>query len=169
MADRTDTFYSVADDALVGYGAQLLVGNGASPETYQAVAGVTEITPGEQSNSDIDVTHLRSPNRHREHRSGIRDSGPFNVTGIWLMDDESQSVNGGGAGSFVSAGLAGMAVDGLNRNFKIVYYHDGSPSKTLGPFEAYVATFQPGAVVLDDKVGFVCNIMPTQAYDQNLP
>ena len=45
MANRTDTYYA-ATGAIHGYGAQLMVGDGASPETFEAIAGVVSITPG---------------------------------------------------------------------------------------------------------------------------
>lgn len=167
MADYTDTFYRIADDAIHGYGAQLMVGDGASPETFQAIAGILSIQPGEISTADIDTTHLRSPNRHREHRAGIRDSGPFTVTGTWLPKDESQSYTGGGSGSFVSGGLAYLAAQGTNHNFKIVL-NDGSPA-TEWPFRAYVASFTPGGIGVDDRITFTATFQPVQDYTADLP
>src|SRR5690606_13225139 len=153
--------------AIHGYGAQFLVGNGASPEVFEAVAGVLSVTPGELSTADIDTTHLRSPNRHREHRSGIRDSGPWSLTGTYLPDEESQSNTGGGSGAFQGGGLMAMAADGVNRNFKVIF-NDGSPATEL-IFRGYVASFQLGEIGVDDKVNFTASIQPTEAYDANLP
>lgn len=167
MSNRTNQFYPIADDAIHGYGAQLLVGNGASPETFQALAGLLSIQPGEINASDIDTTHLRSPNRHREHRSGIRDSAPFTVTGTWLPKDESQSYTGGGAGSFVGGGLAKHAADGQNRNYKIVL-NDGSPA-TEWPFRAYVASFTPGEIGVETKIDFTATFQPVVDYTADLP
>ena len=98
MANRTDTFY--AADAIHGYGAQLKVGNGASPETFEAVALLRRITFGEMSTAVIDKTHLRSPAAHREKLMGLRDSGPFSIEGIYNPDEESLNNTGGGSGSF---------------------------------------------------------------------
>lgn len=95
MPDRSNTNYA-AEDAIHGYGAQLMVGDGGTPEVFEAIAGVVSITPGEMSTADIDRTHLRSPDAHREHMPGIRDSGPFELEMIWLPKEQSQSNAGGG-------------------------------------------------------------------------
>ena len=75
--DRTDTFYAINDAVKNGYGVQLEVGDDASPESFQAIAAITEITPGDMSTEDLDRTHLRSPDAHKEHGPGMRDSGPL--------------------------------------------------------------------------------------------
>lgn len=165
--DRTDTFYAVADDAIHGYGAQLLVGDGASPEVFEAIAGIVSITPGEMTTADIDTTHLRSPDAHREHRAGIRNSGPFTVAGVWLPAEQSQSNTGGGTGAFQSGGLVALWRGRANHNFKIVL-GDDSPA-TEWPFRGYVSQFQPGAIGLDDKIDFTAAFQPTEAYDADLP
>lgn len=155
--DRTDTFYA-ATDAIHGYGAQWLIGNGASPETFQAVAGVVSITPGDMSTAVIDRTHLRSPDAHREKMAGIRDSGPFTMELIWFPNDESQSNAGGGAGSFTAGGVVKLWIDRTERNMKIVL-NDASPS-TEWPFAGVITRFQPGAIGIDDKIGATVEVTP---------
>lgn len=169
MSDRSNTFYAVADSAIHGYGAQLMVGDGGGSETFQAIAAILSITPGDMSTADIDTTHLRSPDAHREHRAGIRDSGAFTVTGVWLPTDESQSNAGGGSGSFTSGGLIALWRGRQNHNFKIVLPdNEGSPSIEW-PFRGYVSQFQPGEIGVDDKINFTASFMPTEAYDSDLP
>ena len=169
MADRTDTFYAVADSAIHGYGAQLEVGDGGGSETFQAIAAILSITPGDMSTADIDTTHLRSPDAHREHRAGIRDSGAFTVTGTWLPTDESQSNAGGGSGSFTDGGLIALWRGRQNHNFRIVLPdNEGSPS-IVWAFRGYVSQFQPGEIGVDDKINFTASFMPTEAYDADLP
>lgn len=168
----TDQFFSAADDAIHGYGAQLEVGDGASPEVFEAIAAIVSITPGEMSTADIDTTHLRSPDAHREHRAGIRNSGPFTVKGIWLPLSVSQSNAGGGSGAFVSGGLPALWRGRENHNFriKVAGSEAGSPDSSLiWPFRGYVASFQPGEIGLDDKIDFTATFMPTEAYDADLP
>jgi hypothetical protein len=166
MADRTNDFYAL-DNAIQGYGAQIMVGDGASPESFEAIAGVTSITPGEMSTADILRTHLRSPLRHQEHAPGLRDSGPFVLEGKWLPDEQSQSNEGGGSGPFASGGLIKLWREAQIHNFKIVL-GDGSPG-TEWPFRGYVSRFQPGQIVGDDNINFTCEMQPTEAYDANLP
>lgn len=169
MADRTDTFYA-AEAAIHGYGAQLLVGNGASPEVFEAVAAITSITPGDMSTEDIDRTHTRSPDAHMEHMPGMRDSGPFQLEGIWLPKEQSQSNAGGGSGAFANGGLIAMWRDRQTRNFRIdVPYSESSPGLEWGPFRAYISQFQPGEIGVSDKINFSAALQPTQAYDTNLP
>ena len=163
MADRTNTYYA-AEGAIHGYSSQLMVGNGASPETFEAIAGVVSITPGEMSTADIKRTHLRSPDAHEEHMAGLRDSGAFTVEGIWLPTEQSQSNAGGGSGSFTSGGLVALWRGRATHNFKIVL-----PDATEWPFRGYISKFQPGSISGDDKVNFTAAFQPTEAYDADLP
>lgn len=163
MSNRTNTYYA-ATGAQSGYGTQLMVGNGASPETFEAIAGVVSIQPGDMSTADILRTHLRSPDAHQEHMPGLRDSGAFNVEGIWLPTEESQSNAGGGSGSFTAGGLVAIWRARTTRNFRIVL-----PDATIWPFTAYVSQFQPGSITNDDKIDFTAGFQPTQAYDASLP
>lgn len=167
MADRTDTFFA-AEDAIHGYGTELWVGDGATPEHFEAVAALVSITPGDMSTEDIDRTHLRSPDAHREHMAGIRDSGPFECEGIWLPTEQSQSNAGGGTGPFASGGLPALWRGRANHNFKIVITAGGTPTLEW-PFRGYVSQFQPGEIGVDDKINFSAAFQPTQAYDANLP
>lgn len=168
MPDRSDTFYA-ATGAIHGYGAQLMKGDGASPtEGFEAVATIVSITPGPMTTADIDRTHLRSPDAHREHMPGIRDSGAFTCEGIWLPNEQSQSNTGGGSGSFMGGGLIADWRERLIHNWKIVLFADGSPSIEW-PFTGYVSQFQPGVIGVDDKINFTASFQPTEAYDASLP
>ena len=168
MADRTDTFYA-ASASIHGYGAQLMKGDGASPtETFEAVAGVRRITPGQMSTADINNTHLRSPDAHHEHKPGLRDSGAFTLQVIWLPHEQSQSNAGGGSGSFTGGGLIADWADRTTHNWKIVLYADGSPSIDW-PFNGYVSQFQPGEIGPDNIIEATVSFQPTQAYDSTLP
>lgn len=168
MADRTDTFYA-AEDAIHGYGAQLQVGDGSSPEVFESIAGVVRITPGAMTTEDIDRTHLRSPDAHREHMPGIRDSGAFSVEMIWLPDEQSQSNVGGGSGAFSGGGTIALWRDRTIHNFRIVLFRPGSPAAVLWPFRGYVSQFQPGEIGVADKINATASFMPTEAYDADLP
>ena len=174
MPDRTDTFYP-AEGALHGYGSQLMVSNGASPAVWEAIAGVVSMTPGEMNTEDIDRTHLRSPDAHREHMPGLRDSGAIVVNFIWLPTEPSQSNAGGGAGPFTTGGLVALWRERKTHDFKIVL-NDGDAAAlptpilpTEWPFRGYVSKFQPGEIGAEDKIDGTAEFRPTQAYDVNLP
>lgn len=168
MSDRTDQFYA-AEDAIQPYGAQLMKGNGASPEVFEAVAGVTRITPGAMETADGRRTHLRSPDAHHEHMPGMRDSAAFGLGLIWLPEEQSQSNTGGGSGSFSAGGLIADWRARTIHNWKIVL-GDASPAIEW-PFRGYVNRFQPGEIDVssNDPITAEAGIMPTQAYDADLP
>lgn len=166
MANRTGDFYP-ADTSVHGYGAELLVGSAASPNSFEAVAGVVRITPGEMSTEDIDITHLRSPDAHREHRPGLRDSGAFSAEVILMPGDESQNNAGGGDEAFESGGLIAMWRNRTTHDF-IIRFAEGSPSHEW-PFRGYVSSFQLGEIGPDDVVKATVGIQPTQAFDTDLP
>lgn len=166
MSDRTDTFYP-AEDAIHGYGAQLQVGDGQSPEAFESIAAVKTITPGEMATADMDRTHLRSPDAHKEHAPGMRDSGAFTCELIWLPTEQSQNNAGGGSGAFSSGGIIAMWRARTIHNFKIVL-NNGSPALEW-PFRGYVSRFQPGQIGEDSEIMATAEFRPTQAYDADLP
>lgn len=169
MANRTGTNYSAETLAKFGINAELLVGDGASPESFESIAGIRAITPGEVNSSDILLTHLRSPDRHEEHAPGRRDSAPFQFRAIWMPDEESQSNAGGGSGSFAGGGLFFLQRTQAIRNYLIRFDDGGSPVGFEWPFRGYIASLTPGEVVDNNIVELNGSIMPTASYSEALP
>jgi hypothetical protein len=168
MADLTDTFYT-ADGAVPGYGTQWLIGDEASPEVFQAVAGVVSFQAGASSTSAVDKTHLRSTGRHREIMAGIRSTAPFTGQLIWLPEDESQSYAGGGTGSFAAGGLAKIAETCEERNMVIRYNTADSPPLELA-FRGYISEFTPSVgITIDDKLTATVSVQPVASYLADLP
>lgn len=165
MADRTDTTYLA--NATHGYLAQLLVGDGTSPEAFEAVAQVVSITPGPMETAKIEKTHLRSPAAHREWMAGLRDSGAFTCECIYDENHESHSNAGGGSGSFAGGGTVAFWIDRLTRNWQI-RVGTGSP-QTTWPFSGFVSKWQLGSITGDDKVNLTIEIMPAGDYSSALP
>lgn len=164
MADVTDTFYS--GDAFVGYGAQLLIGQGGgSPETFAAVAQVASVTFGEMTGNVINKTHLRSPGNCHEKIVTIRDLGPFTISGQLNLKHGSQN-NAGGDG-FTSGGLIAIHRTLEERNMKILL-PDGSPP-TAVPFRGVVSRLSLGEMTLEDLVQFEADIQPLSDYTADLP
>jgi hypothetical protein len=168
MADYTDTTYRT--EGRDGYLAQLKLGDGASPETFQSVAHVRSIQPGNMTTELIDVTHLRSPEAHREKIAGLRDSGPFAIEGIWVPNDESQSNTGGGSGSFTGGGLAALARSREERNWVIEFAvaQFGSPALEW-PFSGIVTNFTPGRIEAGVGLMFTAEISPVRDVTAALP
>ncbi len=166
MADTyTDQFY--AGEGFHGYGSQLLVGDGTSPENFDAVAFIKTITPGEMSTAVIDKTHLRSPFAHREKLAGLRDSGPFTIQGFWAPSNGTQNNAGDPTiTSFASGGLLSFWIDRTTRNFRIKC---SDADTTTFPFTGFVSKFQPGEIGTEDAVMFTAEITPVSDFSADLP
>jgi hypothetical protein len=157
MPDRTGTFYELSE-SVHGYGAELQVSVGG---TYYAIAAIKRITPGDATTADIDITHLRSPGAHREHRPGLRDHGAFTFEGVHSPGDLSQSQTGGSP--FTGGGLHAFWKDRVVRDWKISLF-DGSPNHEIS-FSGYVNQYQLGEIGPDDVINFTAGIMPTENWD----
>lgn len=168
MADRTDTFY--AGNTPIGYGGQLLVGDGASPEVFQAVAFVRRVKIGQTTTATTDITHLRSIGAHREKSPGMRDSAAWEVEGWYHPEDESQSNAGGGSGSFTGGGITALHVARSIHNFAVRYSTEqfGSPNIEL-PVRGFIDTLDLGEVSIDNPQAFNFTIMPVQDASSTLP
>lgn len=67
-------------EAAIGYGATYGIGDGASPETYRAIAEAVNIVPPGVTVEDIDITHLQSPERFREFVASVKSSTDVTFT-----------------------------------------------------------------------------------------
>jgi len=168
MSDVTGTYYAGNAEAIQGYGAELMVGDGATPENFGSIWGVTKITFGAMTTAIIDATHLRSPEAHREKKAGLRDSGPIRLEAIWNPKHESQSNAGGGSpGVFATGGMLAKWRTRAEGNY-ILRVNDGSP-QTEVPFRGVVSTFQPGEVGVDGIIPVTIEITPLQDFSASLP
>lgn len=166
MSDTDVTGLYYAGEAFIGYGSQLLVGNGASPEVFEAVADVVEITPGAMTSAVVDKTHLRSPARHREKIVALRDSGAFTVKCNWRPGHRSQNNAGGGSGAFSGGGMLAKWISGAETNYKISL---ADADTTDIPFRGSVTKWQPGGIVGDQKVDLMLEITPLSDFSSDLP
>lgn len=135
--DVTNQYYP--GEAVIGYGTQLLVRQGtAEPAVWAAIADVMEITPGDMTTEVTDVTHLRSPEAHREKKATLRDSGAFALSGNWRPRHGSQN-NAGGDGH--SIGLVGLWRTRQEKDFKLQV-----PTETEGTTVALTGIVQAAGV-----------------------
>lgn len=161
MADRTGTFYN-AEGGKIGYGAQVLIGNGASPETFEAIFGVRSITMGQTEVADTNRSHLRSPDSHHEHEPGMLDTSAITFTGIYKHDEDSLSAAGGGSGPFAAGGLPTLVPLRGIHNF-IIRLPFGSPEPEV-EVRGYLTGFSLNTIELENIIEYSCGIMPTQKY-----
>jgi hypothetical protein len=162
--DVTGQFYS--GDAFIGYGAEFLVGQGDSPETFVAVPDIESITPGDMTTGIVDVTHLRSPGRHREKLGTIRDSGPIVLAGNY-RPDHGAHLQTGGDGFDADHSLLSLWRNVTENNFEIVM--PAAAGSTVLPIRGTVTRYQIGALTLDGKTPFTCEITPLRDYSGGLP
>ncbi len=163
--DQTNDAYQ--SEAFSGYGSALLVGSGDSPESFVAIAEVLTIQPGAMTTSVLDRTHLRSPEAHKEKIPGLRDTGPFTITGNWRPTDFTQSNHDGDAGSPGGAdGLVFLARTRAVRNWKIQLSDE---DQTEWPFQGFISSFHPGEINADAVCKFTAEITPTKDISAALP
>jgi len=160
MADVTDTTYA-ASGGTIGYQAQFKVGDGASPETFEAIYGVDTITMGETSVADVVRTHLRSPNAHHEHAPGMLDTSALSIGGIYDPAQDSLSTAGGGSGSFATGGLPYLAQQRGTHNV-IITLPFGSPEPEV-EITGYFTGFSLEEINTEGLIRWNCGFMPTQA------
>lgn len=168
MADVTGTFY--ASEAFIGYGAEFYVGqDDGSPESFVAVPEVMRIAPiVSMTTGVIQVTHLRSPDRHHEKIAGISDSGPIVVEGNIRVGHGAHLI-AGGDGFDATHNLQALRSSGARNNFQIVLPEaagtEGSPAAAIAlPLVGVVTKYEIGELTLEGKVPFTLEVTPTKAY-----
>jgi hypothetical protein len=162
MADVTGQF--AAGDAFIGYGTELRVGqNDGSPETFTAVPDAVTIVPGDATTGIADITHLRSPDRHREKKATIRDHGAFSVTGNYRPEHGAHKT-AGGDGFAAGRSLVALNDNVTEANFEIEYPIDaGSPGIVLS-FRGVISRYQIGQFTVDAPVQFTMDITPLRSF-----
>lgn len=164
MADVTNTYYE--NDTDIGYGAQLMVGQGDSPETFVAVKGVISIKLGKLTAEKIKRSHLRSPNRAHEYTTGLADYDAIQVRVNWDPNHGSQSATGATDG-FTGVGLLGLNISQATRNFKAVLLINSSPFEW--PFSGKVIGFDPPEITNEGLLEAMFEIQPVSDYRGDLP
>lgn len=174
MADITDLYY--AGDAFIGYGAQMMVGQGqASPETFVAIPDIESITPGDMTTGIVQITHLRSPDRHHEKKGTIRDSGPIVCAGNYRPSHGAHK-QAGGDGFSATHNLLSLWINVTENNFLLVLPDRADAGATGSPLvgislaiRGVVTRYQIGEMSLEGKCAFTCEITPLRDYSAGLP
>lgn len=161
MADVSGTFY--AGSAFIGYGAEILVSQGGSPEVFAAIPDVNSITPGDMTTGVVDITHLRSPDRHREKKGTLRDSGPFVIECNYRPEHGAHQTSGGD-GFSAATSLVSLWKNVTEANFRIDMPADAGSPELQFSFAGIVTKYQIGQVGIDSKVSCTIEITPLRAY-----
>ena len=118
----------------IGHGAQFLIGDGAGPEVFTALAELNDITPPEVTKDSVDATHHGSPSRAREFVPGLKDGGEVTIS--------FNLIPGGPSDDAIRAQID----DDESHNYRC-QYPDGSYLAFTGFCTAYGQ-----AVPIDDKM-----------------
>jgi hypothetical protein len=162
MADVTGTFY--AGDAFIGYGAEIKVGqNTGSPENFVSIPDVESITPGDMTTGVVQITHLRSPDRHHEKKGTIRDSGPFTLVCNYRPEHGAHQT-GGGDGFSSTHSLVSLWKNVTETNFIIDMPADAGSPELRFEFAGIVTKYQIGGLTIDQKTAVTIEITPLRAY-----
>jgi len=127
---------------MAAYGTLLSIGDGGTPEAFQAIAEVNSLSGPGLSLDPIEITHHESPDAWKEFVGGLLDGGEITADLNFLPTETTQV--GDAAGSLLYA-LTTRAVT----NFTITW---PDTSSTEWAFAALVTAFEPSAPV-DDKLG----------------
>ncbi len=121
--------------AVLGKGATLQLGSGASPQAYTTIAEVLRCGPIGSSNPEVDVTNLDST--AKEYIAGLADGNTVEFDMNWLSSNTQQT-------SLRTSQAAGSTV-----NLRMVW--QTSPL-TRAQFNLVLLTFEMGETTPDAQV-----------------
>lgn len=73
--------------ARIGYGTLLKIGNGASPQVFDTIVEVKSIDGFGFTATEVDVTHMESPNGYMERIAGMKDGDTMTVLTNMTRDE----------------------------------------------------------------------------------
>ena len=126
-------------DAVAAYGTLIKFGDGGDPESFTAVAEISNISGPGFSMDTAEVTHHESIGAFKEFVGTLLDGGEVTLEGNWLPANATQGLNA--SGSLMYAYM-NRTVD----NYQIVWPDSGSTEWT---FAALVTNIEPGSDVSD--------------------
>lgn len=95
-------------ESLIGYGSEFHLDDDAATPVLTELGEILSVTPPNPQVEDVEVTHMKSPNRRREYIAGLIEDGE----GTFEMNYA--------AGSATDLLLQTALADGVTRNYKIV-------------------------------------------------
>jgi hypothetical protein len=130
----------------IGYGTTVEVATTAAGGVFFELEEVTSFQPPQGTIDDIDTTHMKSPQRRREFKPGLTDSGAASC-GLNYIPASATDI-------FLESWRASAEVRTVRAT-----YADGS----VVTFTAYVSTYSPDNQTVDGKKGATLNMKVTGA------
>lgn len=133
----------MATGAKLGYGSLLKKGNGASPEVFNTIAEVTEVSGFGAERALIEVTNFDSANAFREYIAGMKDGVQFTARANFLPNNASQDFANGLGADFESGAAKNfkLSLTGGIGTFTFAALVIGWKPETISPNAAITATF----------------------------
>ncbi|HVJ69927.1 MAG TPA: phage tail tube protein [Sphingomicrobium sp.] len=148
----------MADTQLAGtgWGGEFWLDNDAVTPVLTELKQVKSFTLPQDEVEQVEITHLKSPNRRREYAPGMIEGGEFEVTLNFR------------AGSDTDQLLADALTDGSTRNFKAVIPERGVAAWEIEG-EAIVVGYDRGEVTPDDPMEATVTLKITGATTEGAP
>lgn len=135
-----------------GIGVVLKMGDGASPEVFATVGGVTTLSGGGATMNMADATHLASPNFYEEFLPSLRSAEEWTFTLQWAPGDATQDATTGIRKKFNDRTLTTFRIDAT------------AISLTLGiEADAYVSRLGNVNISPQEVMTMECSIRPSGA------
>ena len=121
---------SVTDPGMIGYDS--LVEVEYPPATWTAIGLAGNITPPNESVDQVEVTHMKSPNRTKQFISGLRDPGEMSMSINYVPGNDTDAY------------ILAWRAAGDTRNTRITY-----PTNVKDTFGAFPLGFSPTLATAD--------------------
>lgn len=132
--------------AKIGYGTQLKMGDGASPEVFTPIAEVHNFGGPGKSQEAVDATHTDSPSRTKEKIAGMAEEGDITIDINWVPSDATQDN---------TDGLRSKIGSATPTNFEMVF-----PDAEQAAFAGIITDMSP-AQPIEDRMTASVTITPT--------
>lgn len=126
--------------AIMGTGIKLMIHDGGSPGSYDELAELRSLKPGNLTRDLRDVTNHGSAGGFREFINGLKDGGVVSGQVNYVPTEGTHNA---------STGLIADLVSGVRRLFKVVFPDD---DETEWAFEGIVTKFEPPDVGVESEL-----------------
>ena len=127
-------------DKILGYGTELQLGDGETPEEFTAIPGLKDFELPTGQADKVDVTAHDSPDRSKEYIAGLLDTNSFDFEIYWDPNDDTHQ------------DLWALKGSGDVRNWKVVEPDDEATEFSFTAFVADMVIAHPVEDAMTAKV-----------------
>lgn len=141
--------------ARIGWGGELQLGTGSDPGTLVELGEVRSFNLPQAEADEVDVTHLKSPNRRKEFISGLIDSGTIDAVINYVP------------GSATDLLLADARDDGDTRAVRFIIPDQTGTAAWQITTSGFVKRYSPNEVTAGDAITATVTIRITGAISES--